>query len=86
MDATRVAYVIMFLRRLGGQKPQCQGGHSCPDVFELTSGDFAVIGSDITSEATGLLPAGSGCGPGERIVRIPRTTLIAARADIPATV
>jgi hypothetical protein len=73
----------MFLKRLGGEKLQCQGGHHCPDVLELTNGDFAVIGADITAEASGKLPAGSGCGPNERVVRIPRSVLVAARAEIP---
>ena len=60
------------------------GGHGCPDLLEMESGDFAVIGKDITEHAAALLPTGSGCGPGERIVQIPRLTLIAAKGDIPA--
>ncbi len=77
----------MFTRRLGPNldAPLCSGGHSCPDILELQTGDFAVIGKDITEEALGSLPAGSGCGAGERIVSIPRRTLVLARADIPAT-
>jgi hypothetical protein len=79
----------MFLRRLGPNKIgtvlECQGGHACPDILELKNGDFAVIGSDITAEAAGELPPGSGCGVGERIVRIPRQTLVLARSDIPAS-
>jgi len=51
----------------------------------MESGDFAVIGTDITDEANSKLPAGAGCGPGERIVRIPRSLLVRARADIPVT-
>ena len=51
----------------------------------MESGDFAVIGADITDEAEGKMLPGSGCGPGERVVRIPRKLLVLARADIPAT-
>jgi hypothetical protein len=76
----------MILRRLGDPGRQCQGGHYCPDIFELNDGDFAVVGPDITSEAQAKLPPGSGCGPGERIVRIPRKTLVSAKADIPSAV
>lgn len=78
----------MFIRRLGsnGQPSLCAGGSRCPDILEMESGDFAVIGADITDEATGSLPTGSGCGPGERVVRIPRTLLVRARAEIPAAV
>ena len=76
----------MFLRRFGQSGVQCQGGHSCPQILELIDGDFAVIGSDITSEATEKLPPGPGCGPGERIIRVPRAVLIAARPEIPASI
>ena len=77
----------MFLRRLGPnphlhgtQTPALKG---CPDLFELKSGDFAIIGRDITPEALSQLPPDASCGPDERIVVIPRTTLIAAKLEIP---
>ena len=85
MDATRVALPRMFLRRLGPESSRCQAGHACPDILELNDGDFAVIGPDITTDALGKLPTGSGCGPDERIVRIPRRVMISARPDIPAS-
>lgn len=77
----------MILRRLGPQPDAalCVNGRACPDLFELTTGDFAIIGADITEEASSCLPPGSGCGPEERIVRVPRRTLVLARSDIPAT-
>lgn len=76
----------MILRRLGPNPDatRCQGGQSCPDLFELTTGDFAIIGQDITAETVPSLPRDAGCGPGERIVRIPRRLLVSARCDIPA--
>ncbi len=79
----------MFIRRLGldhaaGPLP-CASGNACPDILELETGDFAVIGADITSVAA-QLPPGSGCGPGERMVRVPRALLVRARADIPVTI
>lgn len=77
----------MFKRRLGphphaagAQTPALQG---CPDVFELESGDFAIVGRDITQEARGQLPADATCGLDERIIVIPRKTLIQAKNDIP---
>ncbi len=80
----------MFLRRLGPdphtggfQTPALQG---CPDIFELESGDFAIIGGDITGEAADHLPEDASCGPDERIVRIPRRTLVLAKPDIPNSV
>lgn len=75
----------MFLRRLGPRDAAwCSGGYHCPEILELLSGDFAVIGTDITEAAAAALPPGSHCGPGERIVQLPRATLVAARSDIPS--
>lgn len=76
----------MILRKLGPQSNinMCAGGRGCPDLFELKTGDFAIIGTDITPVALGWLPPGSGCSPSERIVSVPRKTLVLARADIPA--
>lgn len=79
----------MFVKRLGpdpheggARTPACQG---CPDIWELESGDFAIIGQDITNLAP-QLPASANCGPDERMIRIPRKTLVLAKADIPNTV
>jgi len=62
----------------------CSGGHGCPNLLELESGDFAVIGTDITAHAD-KLPRGSGCGAGERIVQIPRSLLVAVREALPVS-
>jgi len=77
----------VFLRRLGPD-PHANGAqtialNNCPDVFELASGDFAVIGIDITAAAAPNLPQSAGCGPDERIVRIPRNLLLNVKSDIP---
>ena len=61
----------------------CQG---CPDILELEDGDFAIIGVDITALATGKLAFGASCGPDERIIKIPRKTLVLAKVDIPESV
>jgi len=76
----------MFLRRLGPD-PHANGAQSvgcrgCPDIFELVDGDFALIGADITDFAA-MLPPTAGCGPDEKIIRIPRKTLVLAKGDIP---
>lgn len=78
---------IEFLRRLGPD-PHTNGEltialRGCPDIFELQSGDFAVIGIDITANAAPKLPPSAGCGPDERIVLVPRKTLVLAKPDIP---
>lgn len=77
----------MFIRRLGPD-PHANGAmtsslRGCPDILELETGDFAVIGVDISTEAAGKMTFGASCGPDERIVRIPRKTLVLAKGDIP---
>ena len=76
-----------FLRRLGPD-PHADGARTialqgCPDIFELESGDFAIIGIDITEKSVKDLPPTAGCGPDERIVLVPRKTLVLAKSDIP---
>jgi hypothetical protein len=74
----------IFLRRIGnGPGQYCQQTVGCPDIWELADGDFAVIGTDITDAASSKLPPTAGCGPDERIVRLPRNLLVNARRDIP---
>jgi hypothetical protein len=63
----------------GAQTFACRG---CPDIWELEDGSFAVIGTDISHVADRLPPSAS-CGPDERIIKIPRKTLVLAKADIP---
>ncbi len=75
-----------FVKRLGPD-PHAGGAQTyalcgCPDIWELDDGDFAVIGTDITQTAATLPPSAS-CGLDERVVRIPRRTLILAKPDIP---
>ena len=77
----------MIIHRLGPDphlnNAQTVAVQGCPDILELADGDFAVIGVDITAEAAASLPATVSCGPDERIVRIPRKTLVLAKPDIP---
>jgi hypothetical protein len=78
---------IKFLRRIGDD-PHANGAKSsgcsgCPDIWEIEGGDFAVIGIDITHIAASKLPPTAGCGPDERIVRLPRNLLVNAKRDIP---
>jgi hypothetical protein len=75
-----------FVRRMGKSSHelgQTSGNSSCPDIWELDNGDVVVIGSDLTAAYEGRLPAGVSVDPGERLVIIPRKTILAAKADIP---
>lgn len=76
---------MRVLRRLGST-PRERGSldnGTCPDIFELSDGRFAIIGTDITAEIGGALPPDAGVASYERVVAITRETLIAAKADIP---
>jgi hypothetical protein len=78
--------VPSIIRRLGatpverGSASNC----SCPDIFELADGRFAVIGTDMTEQLEATLPADASRAPYERIVVITRETLTLAKTDIPA--
>ena len=72
-------------RRLGAS-PRERGSAtncSCPDIFELSDGRFAIIGTDLTEELDGALPCDASRADYERIVVITRETLVRAKADIP---
>ncbi|QJT04613.1 hypothetical protein G9272_33520 [Streptomyces asoensis] len=74
-----------IVRRIGAS-PRERGsasGANCPDIFELSDGNFAVIGTDATEKLDGELPSDASRGPKERIVVITRATLVRARMDIP---
>jgi hypothetical protein len=76
---------VELLRRLG-RTPQERGSlnnGTCPDIFELSDGRFAIIGTDLTEELEGKLPPDAGRADYERIVVITRETLLSARGDIP---
>ncbi|MFJ9371856.1 hypothetical protein [Streptomyces sp. NPDC101455] len=76
---------VSIVRRLG-DSPRQRGSHTgetCPDLFELTDGNFAVIGTDRTEELDALLPADAARADYERIVVITRDTLLRAKRDIP---
>jgi hypothetical protein len=74
-----------FLRRLGsfGGDPRTGRFGSCPDIWELDNGDIAVIGRDLTESYTSRLPGDVSVAKDERLVIIPRETLISAKVDIP---
>lgn len=74
-----------FVRRLGTapRERACASDLSCPDVFELSDGRFAIIGEDLTADLVPLLPADAGVASYERIIVVDREVLIGAKTDIP---
>lgn len=55
----------------------------CPDIWELSNGDFAVIGVRKTREFLHLLPESAGCGLDEEIVLVPKVVMANAKKDLP---
>jgi hypothetical protein len=75
-----------FTRRLGKSSEELKdskGKQGCPDIWELSNGDVAVIGRDLTDAYAGRLPEGVTIVHDERLVVIPHTTIVAAKKDIP---
>jgi hypothetical protein len=76
---------VVIARRLGST-PQERGSVSdanCPDMFELSDGRVACIGTDMTAEFAEQLPSGASIGPDERLVVFPRRVLVDALQDVP---
>ncbi|MFJ5309609.1 hypothetical protein [Streptomyces sp. NPDC088350] len=76
---------MRIVRRVGAS-PRERGsttGQTCPDIFELSDGDFAVIGREATAELDSELPPDAARADYERIVVISRETLVRAKQDIP---
>jgi hypothetical protein len=76
---------VKIVRRVGAS-PRERGsttGQTCPDIFELSTGDFAVIGREATAELDPELPSDAARADYERIVVITRETLLRAKRDIP---
>ena len=85
-----------FARRLGKPAKEItfvdEGGtgdaaskirQGCPEIWELSNGDVAVIGRDLTEPYAGRLPDGVSVAQDERVVVIPQGMLAAAKKDIP---
>ncbi|MFD0549881.1 hypothetical protein ACFQ0X_12250 [Streptomyces rectiviolaceus] len=73
------------MRRIGAS-PRARGsvsGQNCPDIFELSDGNFAIIGTDATTALDAELPSDASRAAYERIVVVTRETLVRAKADIP---
>jgi hypothetical protein len=62
---------------------QTSGGSGCPDIWELDNGDIAIVGRDLTEAYRSRLPTDVSVAFDERLVVIPRVTLVAAKLDIP---
>jgi hypothetical protein len=74
---------VEILRKLGPAS-RCYTPDACPNLFELTDGNFLGVGRDVTSRAKPLLPRDAGCADYERIILLPRRVIVAAWPQLPA--
>jgi hypothetical protein len=75
-----------FARRLGRSAAELGNtsqGKTCPDIWELSNGDIAIVGTDMTEVFAGRLPDDVFIGTNERLVVIPRNMAAAAKSDLP---
>ncbi|GIF76228.1 hypothetical protein Asi02nite_57460 [Asanoa siamensis] len=75
---------IKILRRHGSSPTErCSTNVTCPDVFELADGRFAVVGLDATGALDGELhKVEASRADDERIVVLPRDVMLDALRDI----
>ncbi|WP_285758159.1 hypothetical protein [Nocardiopsis ansamitocini] len=74
-----------FLRRLGKSAVELGDSRTtadCPDIWELSNGDVAVVGRDATALFADRMPPGVSVGHDERLVVVPGNMLRAAKPDI----
>ena len=75
-----------FVRRLGKSATELGNtsqGKTCPDIWELSNGDIAIVGTDVTDAFAARLPADVSVGKHERLVVVPRNMIIAAKPELP---
>ncbi|WP_455574235.1 hypothetical protein [Actinokineospora sp. 24-640] len=66
-----------------GDSASATSKNGCPDIWELSNGDVAVIGRDLTELYRAQLPEDVTVGDDERLVVLPGAMLVAAKIDIP---
>lgn len=74
----------MKITRLLAQIPCDENDDYCPAVLLTDTGDVALIGKKPPQGLAESLPQGSGVGPGEALVVVPREVLVAAGWAPPA--
>jgi hypothetical protein len=73
------------INRRVGLSPRARGSltnGTCPDIFELIDGNFAIIGTDRTAELRDRLPVDAAVATYEKIVVITRDAFLAAAKDL----
>jgi hypothetical protein len=68
-----------FVRRLGGGPSDSRRANTCPDVWELSDGNIAIVGVDVTESYADQMPDELHIFPDdEKLVVIPRSAFTKA--------
>ncbi len=59
-----------------------RGGKRCPDIWETDTGDYVIIGEDVTNVVKENLPENADLSNTEQAVLIPRSVLQSAKKRI----
>jgi hypothetical protein len=82
-EADTSASIVRRLGKSASELGETDDRDGCPDIWELSNGDIALVGRDVTTAFAGRLPADVKVAKDERVVVIPRSMIIAAKPDIP---
>ncbi len=61
-----------------GPPPDCSTNVTCPAIFRLVDGNFAIVGTHHTDTLRPHLPADAGVADYERIVVVPKKVMLGA--------
>jgi len=61
-----------------GPPPKCSTNVTCPAIFQLADGNFALIGTHHTDTLQPQLPANAGVAEYERIIVVPKAVMLGA--------
>lgn len=74
---------LTFINEQGDPLKDSKREGGCPDIWQLSNGDVAIIGRDLTNAYIGRLPDGVSVAEDERLVVLPGAMLSVAKRDIP---
>ena len=73
---------MKFVKRVSLNPQMSPGGSRCPEIWEVDTGDFVVIGEDITQRVKNTIPSNIILGEEERIILLPRKVLQSVESNI----
>lgn len=72
---------MKLVRRLSDEPASLRmsrNGNRCPDVWETDTGDYVIVGQDVTAELGSQFPADTELDTNEKVVLVPKAVLESA--------